>query len=319
LENRRKGSKDKTQLGLVVNNMASDDARRRIARNSSGLKELPKNPPFVEENKRSLAALVKSPAERRSKSRGDPDQARPAVLVGSPVSAAAGRPKATSPEPPKRYHRQEDGKTVDAQARFPKFTPRLSPRGSLPGTVQELSSRPAGAKENEVQSWDGVARRRSQGLVQHGTVQPQAPSSVTAPSLPPSNVSQLGEDSDRSAVVIPRSYGLGMTTPATGIASSPRESTALPTSGSFGALSAVEDSYGDAGSQIPASISERSGTTTPTDGGDLSLLRLRGEGKTAQQVQDSRIMKLIGKRSVLSGASLYAQGTEGKTKSKDQD
>lgn len=216
----------------------------------------------ADQDNANLKKAVSQPSLRRSKSRGEVKEEPPRVIQATaapPFSSGHNRSKATSPAPPQGYQRQSD-----ATNRIPKRTPRMSPRGSLPGP---------GAK-------------------------------AAANDLPPSNLGELHEEF-RPAVVLPGSYR--------GLASFGTMGTTSGGHNSSVMMSSPLNPYERYDADIrhhPASAS-LSGTTTPTEGGDLPLLRLRaggGDTKNAQAVErDSRIMKLIGRRSVLSGASLYTQ------------
>jgi len=221
---------------------------------------------------------LRSPAERRSKSRGESKGNQ----LGSVDSI--GRIKAGPPG----YGLHSS----DSQSRVPKRTPRLSPRGSLSGLYRQPS-----AKESEARgyhSWESEARRRA----------PASQAFGEASSADMENVAQL-RDNLRPAVVLPAASQAVGSSQASPVSREPYEA---------GGYESVEYA------QYPrtmGSSSSLSGATTHTESGELVLLRLRA-ANALQQAHDSRIMKLIGRRSVLCGASVYSDSAVGRRSERDQ-
>lgn len=254
---------------------ASLPGKRRISRNYS-----PSSTPTVDEDgsliKRSPTSLstpaLRSSAERRSKSRGE------SKGKDNTADFPVGRIKASSPGPSGHGLPSSDMQS----SRVPKRTPRLSPRASsLRHAVKESEDRggyhswerearrraPISQVFSEAPSFDGEAYRRAQTLA--------------------SNIAKVGDD-------------IG---PAAGVSQAVSSTQASPSSRDHGETSGYDDLEYQHAVRSSSSIS---GATTPTESGELMLLRLRAN-HSMQQAPDSRIMKLIGRRSVLCGASLYAE------------
>lgn len=173
---------------------------------------------------------------------------------------------AGSTTPPHRASRAREARLVGSA------TPPMVQVGSTSvDAALDLSSAAASEGEGEVFSADRIGTSRQ------------------TPDLPPSNFAQQ-EEEFASAVMLP---GEAYHTLTSAQMTPPGRHSRHPYEGNVD-----ERDYQHVGPS-----SSISGATTPTESCDLPLLRLRPDSKV-QQAQDSRIMKLIGRRSVLNGGAM---------------
>lgn len=275
-------------------------------------------------------SLRQSNVDQRSKSRGNDGKAkepradRPAALSGQemPVDAKnspqqvfrALTGRFSAPPTPRRH-----------TPRAPKRTPRLSPRATFPQSQGLQSVKAKDTEDTRRQAWDHIRennreerlrRQRMSEIQERGPVQKTPPSAVEparsstsgSTSLLMRPLSSIAQKSTQVAAVIPLEEEEGDYQEFSSVADSVEPDSAPPLPMPAGSSTMEHEEMIVANNLEADHVASycngniMSGAETPSDSSDWPVPRVReGKSSNAQSVVDnSRIMRLIGRRSVLS-------------------